>query len=97
MPTLSGTRYLLNRNINVYLYKDVYMNIDNGLFTWAQNWRQLKCPSAGHNWGISLSSKMPWLGSKNEWIAGMYSKSLFWMKEARLSKTHSVWLHASVS
>lgn len=24
-----STRYLLNRNINICLYKDVYMNIDN--------------------------------------------------------------------
>ena len=30
MCSLSSTRYLLNRNINVCLYKDVYMNIDNG-------------------------------------------------------------------
>lgn len=64
MCSLSSTRYLLNRNINVCLYKDMYMNIDNDFTHLSPNWRQLKCPSAGKtkqnkNWGISISSKMP--------------------------------------
>lgn len=66
MCSLSSTRYLLNRNINVCLYKDVYMNIDND-FTHLSpklettqmsiSWEKKK--KTKQNWGISISSKMP--------------------------------------
>lgn len=83
----------------MYDYTKIHTMFTAALFVIIKNWKQQKCPSAGewvnklwyiHQWNTTCNKSKQLLISQQRWI----SKWLWWVKEVRQKRAHSVLFHS---